>query len=170
MTNYALSLSESDQKIYAILEFAKEKYKVVKRETVKENTISNDEAELLVIKIDHMRRSGPYVKTLESWSDQLTVSAALFISNDCGIILVIEGDKRSTSKFLLNWKTQNIDVDSKGKPCKEKMTQVLYRETLVKNVGIIQKDFNERFSIHHCNRLMDFVNGKHVSNVLQLSL
>lgn len=164
VSKYALSLSEVDQKIYTILEFAKEKYELLKRESVKENGVCEDEVELLVIKIDHMRRSGPYVKTLESWSNQLNVTAVLFISSDCGLIFVMEGDKSSTSKFLLNWKTHSIDVDSKGKPCKEKMTQVLYREK-VDDIGLL-KDFNGRFSVHNCSKLLDFVEGKKIFKIL----
>ena len=38
-----------------------------------------------------------------------------------------------TEKFITRLKTETVDVDSKGKSCKEKMSKILYHEILTKS-------------------------------------
>ena len=83
---------------------------------------------VLVVRVDHMRRSGPYLRTLEAWTLQLGLATLVAVSRDRGIVIIAEGDRAQLTKLLLNWKTVNIDVDSRGKPCKERMILVVYRE------------------------------------------
>ena len=85
-------------------------------------------SEIIVVKIDHMRNSSAYVKTLKSWTEMFSLRSVLFVSRDRGLILLSEGRREDLNKLVIAWKTENVDVDSKGKPCKEKMLQVLLRE------------------------------------------
>merc|ERR1712059_137808 len=91
-------------------------FKVIKREL-----------ELLVVKVDHMRNVTEYVRTLEGWTISLNLHGFLVFSKDKGIIFLLEGDKGRIGQFLINWKTVNIDVDSRGRPCKERMMQLVFR-------------------------------------------
>ena len=143
-----------------VIEFAKEKYEDLKNETVKESICSDVEYEVIVVKIDHMRKSGPYVRTLESWTQQLGLVGVLSISNDQGLVLLLEGDKCQITKFLLNWKTVNIDVDSRGKPCKERMIQILHREKTYKAEQQIGNEPSDNFNVIECDNIIDFYTNK----------
>ena len=79
-------LDSHEQKMISIIEHAKERYNDMKLDEVKEHLVQDVEIELIIVKIDHMRRSGPYVRTLESWSQQMGLVAILMISNDQGRI------------------------------------------------------------------------------------
>ena len=172
ISEFSKSLGDGvDHKLSVILDFAKEKYNLMKVEVKQEANVIKVDTEMLVIKIDHMRKSGQYVKTLETWADNLAVHAALFVSSKQGLILVMEGSSSSISKYLLQWKTQNIDVDSRGKQCKEKMIQILYRQTSCEN-NVIETGLKNRsensgyFQTIDCNDLFECVSNN-LFNVLK---
>ena len=56
----------------AVLEFAKEKYESIRIDHEKEFKLVDDQTELVVVKIDHMRNSSNYVKTLENWTEEFS--------------------------------------------------------------------------------------------------
>jgi len=139
----------------AIIDFSKDTYENFKDDDRKEAIIQDIEEEILIVKIDHMRKSGSYTKTLESWSKELGLVTLVVMSCDQGITLLSQGDKCQVTKFLLNWKTTNIDVDSRGKPCKERMIQILHREK-VEDTNISVKTITEqRFAIKNCDKLSE---------------
>lgn len=159
-------LDSHEQKMISIIEHAKERYNDMKLDEVKEHLVQDVEIELIIVRIDHMRRSGPYVRTLESWSQQMGLVAILMISNDQGLVLIIEGEKGQITKFLLQWKTTNIDVDSKGKPCKEKMIQILYREKQ-KTSGALKDICSCDFQVKECDNLLEYFSGKQLEEIIK---
>ena len=132
----------------------------------KEAEIVEEERELLVIKIDHMRNSSDYVKTLERWSDQLGVRGVLVVSADHGLVFLLEGDKLNTSNFLINWKTTNIDVNSRGKPCKERMIQILYRRALDKGDEMLGEISRDNFHLIKVTTIKSTFHDKKIGKIL----
>ena len=124
---YNLSQGASEGRQLMLLDFAKEKYASYLSKDEQPDFVE-EPVELIIVKIDHMRSSDSYVKTLEKWTSLFDLTGLLTFSKDKGIILLLEGSKQNISKFMYNWKTVNIDVDSRGRPCKEKMMQILYRK------------------------------------------
>ena len=61
------------------------------------------------------------MKNLKQWSNRHAVSCTLLDSGRCGIIGIVVGVSRSVDAFMQTWRTQHvtIDVDSKGRSCKE---------------------------------------------------
>lgn len=76
--------------------------------------------DLVILKLDHMRNQTKYLKTLSSWTQDLNIKTVVFFLHKL-ILLVCEGLTESIREFLRRFKSCNIDVDSSGKPCKEKM-------------------------------------------------
>ena len=80
-----------------------------------------------VIEIDHMRNQTKYVKCLEQFAKQIGLKILiLHLSYKCKHWLILVHNNQDQSKqFLKNLKTQSVDVDSKGKPCKERLSSVI---------------------------------------------
>lgn len=76
--------------------------------------------DLVVLKLDHMRNRTKYLKTLTSWTQDLDLkTVVIFLHKQ--ILLVCEGLTANVREFLRRFKSCNIDVNSSGKPCKERM-------------------------------------------------
>ena len=67
---------------------------------------------------------------------------------------------------LLQWKTTNIDIDSKGKPCKEKMIQILYREKQ-KTSGALKDICSCDFQVKECDNLLEYFSGKQLEEIIK---
>ena len=78
-----------------------------------------------IVKLDHMRNRQKYLKHLKKWSADLNVGCSVLILKEVKYVVVLTGRKCDVDQFLVNWKTQCVDVDSKGKACKEKLMSVL---------------------------------------------
>ena len=48
----------------------------------------------------------------------------------CAVYVVLLGDNKAISEFIKRWKTQNVDIDSHGKSCKEKMMSILCQQQI----------------------------------------
>ena len=81
-----------------------------------------------ITRIKHMRHEKKYFKILNSWSKELGIRGKVLNAGLNAIYVVLVGSISSVSELLQRWKTQNIDVDSQGKPCKEKMISILCRQ------------------------------------------
>ena len=149
-------MEDIEQKMLAIIDFCKHTYENFKDDDKREAKVHEIEEEILIVKIDHMRKSGSYIRTLESWSTQLGLVTLVITSRDQGIVLLSHGDKCQMTKFLLNWKSTNIDVDSKGKPCKERMIQILHREKVDdKHISLIGIT-GHKFATVNCSILSEY--------------
>lgn len=105
-----------------------------------------------LIYADHMNDGKNYRKWLRKTSDHLSLrliikecssTSAFKNSNENGypkspvtdghpimILVAVVGNKVQVSSFLKKWRTTRVDVDSKGKPCLERMMTVLREEPL----------------------------------------
>ena len=87
------------------------------------------DVDVAVVLLDHIHNSKLYTKRLGKWSKECGVHCTLV---DCGshcIVGIILGECAAVDAFLQAWRTRNVDVDARGRPCKEKMIRVLCRET-----------------------------------------
>ena len=165
LRDFVASLDDGDQKLLAALDFAKEKYESFKIDHEKEFKVVDSQNEMIIVKIDHMRNSGNYVKTLEDWTELFSLTGVLVISKDEGIVLMLEGEKYGISRFVQNWKSVNIDIDSRGKPCKEKMIQILYRkETTNLLLNQLSKD---KFSFIKTDKFCDYFAGFEINDLIK---
>ena len=79
-----------------------------------------------IAKLDHMRNKHKYLKLLNSWAKELAIHGIILHTGSHSIYVVISGTSSSSvGEFLKRWRTRNVDVDSQGRPCKEKLLSVL---------------------------------------------
>lgn len=88
---------------------------------------------ILLLKLDHMRNKSRYIKTITRWIDELNLNGRLFFSGYL-ILIFLTGENGNVKEYLRRHKTCNVDVDSSGKPCKERMINVLVQEKAPKNL------------------------------------
>ena len=100
-----------------------------KEETAKKAAIKPSNFGLL-LHLDHMRNSKQYLKTLKSWAKELGLFCKIWLrtENYRGIPLLVIGRENDLNEFEKRLRSRNVDVDSKGKPCKEKMMKVLGKD------------------------------------------
>lgn len=99
--------------------------------------VTKEVVEVMMVKLDHMRDVANYLKTLDRWVKELCVRMVVVMSKDRGIVAVVEGAREDLGVLMARWKTTNIDVDSRGRPCKERMMAVVGRE-VVGEVGVME--------------------------------
>ena len=89
--------------------------------------------ERLVIRIDHMNRRAAYLRKLRNWSRELGILGLAFLRNGGtrrprgaeGVVLCLCGDGYALRSFATRLRTEHVDVDRRGKKCKEKQSKVL---------------------------------------------
>ena len=94
--------------------------------------------EELFLRIDHMNNAASYIKLLRRWTEQLGVCGGrlLHAAPDKGVprrenvlcCLHAEGD--ALKAFLQRLRTQTVDVDRAGRPCKERQATVQWQRPL----------------------------------------
>ncbi|XP_046550160.1 RWD domain-containing protein 3-like [Haliotis rubra] len=83
----------------------------------------------LMLRLDHMRAKSQYIKTIRRWTGELGLDGRLVFWNKL-ILILLQGHQSSLKEYLVRHKSVNIDVDSRGHPCKEKMMSVLCETSL----------------------------------------
>lgn len=82
----------------------------------------------VVIQLNHVRDVKRYSKVLQSACEDFGLVAKMLFRTQGGPLLVGRSKSQEEIKeFLKALKSRNVDVDSKGMPCKERMCSVLYR-------------------------------------------
>jgi hypothetical protein len=76
-----------------------------------------------LLRLDHMRDRARYGRTLADWAAELGLEGRL-VFNEALIIVLVHGIDGAIREFLLRARTRPVDVDSKGRPCKEHMLRV----------------------------------------------
>jgi len=93
-----------------------------------------DDREECILKIDHMNDADGYRKILRNWARALALSGRVLYANSGkrvhGVFVVLHGAPSSVSTFLQRLRTENVDVDRSGRPCKERQSTVLARRPL----------------------------------------
>lgn len=83
---------------------------------------------VLIARLDHIRNKDKYLKLLQTWARELGVHGKILNVGKHHIYPVLLGPERTIAEFLRRWRTEKVDVDSRGRPCKERMIEVLYQE------------------------------------------
>ncbi|XP_046374794.2 RWD domain-containing protein 3-like [Haliotis rufescens] len=102
----------------------------------------------LMLHLDHMRAKSQYVKTIRRWTAELGLDGRLVFWNRL-ILILLQGSPSSLKEYMVRHKSVNIDVDSRGHPCKEKMMSVLCETSLPANARF------EDFSVVECESLKE---------------
>ena len=99
--------------------------------------VLNSEASrhVCVAKIDHMRSERKYFKLLKSWSEELDMSGKVVNAGPHHIYTLLLGDERSLAEFVRRWRTQCVDEDAQGRPCRERLMRVLCQSEQAAGVG-----------------------------------
>ncbi len=113
-----------------------------------DNLMSNEAASTshwVVLSIDHMRDHKQYMKSLSQWVKQLDLRGYLYHLLPVevmvkGVYIILIGDEGACSEFQKRLRTQSIDVDSKGKPCKERMASNLFSGSYSCNITTLVVD------------------------------
>lgn len=114
---------------------------------------------VILLKIDHMRSKNRYIKTITRWVQELNLSGRLFFVSSL-IFLLLAGKDSDVREYLRRHKTCNVDVDSSGKPCKERMMNVLVQEQAPSKLRISDFDKEECIStIQLTERFMELQLG-----------
>ena len=95
----------------------------------------SDRLHVSITQFDHMRNQQSYVKTLERWIKDLEIAGTLIFCGRAKIYLILFGSEDKLRAFQQLLKTSNVDVNSRGRPCKEKLSKVLCFESAEKACG-----------------------------------
>ncbi len=97
------------------------------------NTAAEAVEEAVVV-IDHMNEAVPYMRLLERWaSEEGLEGAVLYAGGDGsgrrvhGVTVVLQGGAAGVGGFLQRLRTELVDVDAKGRRCRERQSTVLCR-------------------------------------------
>ena len=64
--------------------------------------------EVLVAKLDHMRDSAQYLKTLSKWTSELNLVMLVVAAKDVGVVVVVEGEEGALSNLITRYRSYNI--------------------------------------------------------------
>ncbi|KFM66882.1 RWD domain-containing protein 3, partial [Stegodyphus mimosarum] len=131
------------------------------KETLKSKTLMlrTQDYFLAVIQIDHMRNKNKYSKLLTSWVSELDLHGALIFCQRW-IFLILQNSKKNIKEFITRLKIVPIDVDSSGKPCKEKMCKILYEGTGFNSFSSFSTE-----ELKTLNDLEDFMTAQNLENI-----
>ena len=74
-----------------------------------------------------MRSKSKYTKILKSWMVEFNINGFLVFYGRL-ILMIVEGQSESVRTYLVRHRTVNVDVDSSGQPCKERLMTCLWDE------------------------------------------
>ena len=78
----------------------------------------------VVFTLDHMRSKQKYTKLITGWMEELNlVGRVIFFKK--AIWVLIHGRNYIIKEYMKRHKTCNVDVDSNGRPCKERMMNII---------------------------------------------
>ena len=90
-----------------------------------------------VIVIDHMNDARPYAERLKRWAGGLravlfsrSAPTAAAPSRREGAVLVLQGDDDLVGGLLTSLRSEAVDRDRRGRPCKERQAKVLRRSAM----------------------------------------
>jgi Protein of unknown function (DUF1115) len=102
-----------------------------------------------LVYVDHMNDTKGYRKWLRKTAkevDCFLLMKQTYPNHDFSkkpiIVVAIVGDADLVGQFLKRWRTSRVDVDSKGKPCFERMTTVLIEGVIADHAGLASIDWD----------------------------
>ena len=92
---------------------------------------AKEEEEELIVRIDHMNDHASYMRSLERWAADGGLAGVLLYDESGkrvhGVVLVLQGGARAITAFLHRLRTELVDVDARGRRCRERQSTVLCR-------------------------------------------
>ena len=61
--------------------------------------------EVLVAKLDHMRDSAQYLKTLSKWTSELNLVMLVVVAKDVGVVVVVEGEEGALTNLITRYRS-----------------------------------------------------------------
>ncbi|XP_069792462.1 RWD domain-containing protein 3 [Narcine bancroftii] len=114
-------------------------------------TTGDDGIWMVLLKLDHMRAKGKYIRCIEKWTSNLRLTGRLMFMGKL-ILILLQGERKDIKDYLILEKTAKVDVDSSGRRCKEKMMNVLCEEKLhagqYRLTNFAVKEFTSRSKLH----------------------
>lgn len=77
-----------------------------------------------LLKLDHMHNRAMYTKTIKRWAAALQLSGRLIFFKSV-ILIALEGAREDLNEYLRLQRTECVDVDSRGRKCKERMMDII---------------------------------------------
>ncbi|XP_062612567.1 RWD domain-containing protein 3-like [Saccostrea cucullata] len=106
----------------------------------------NDQGEgtvTAVLMLDHMRSKTRYIQTIQKWVSSLSIQGCLVFVGKL-IFLVLQGRSADIKEYIKLQRSSNVDVDSPGRKCKERMMSVLSQ-------GVIEGKGFQDFKVTECH-------------------
>lgn len=127
---------------------AKREGPVSSNEALREGPVSSSEAQgegpvTALLMLDHMRSKVRYTHTILKWATGLALAGCLLFVGKF-IFIVLQGHAANVKEYIKLQRSSNVDVDSRGKKCKERMMSVLHQGIL------LGKGFKD-FSVIECS-------------------
>ncbi|KAL3869124.1 hypothetical protein ACJMK2_041860 [Sinanodonta woodiana] len=91
---------------------------------------------MTLLHLDHMRSKNRYIKTITKWTENLNLTGRLIFFERL-ILIVLQGHHHDIKEYVNRQRSVNVDVDSRGQSCKERMLSVLSEQKM--------QDTNMRF-------------------------
>ena len=85
-----------------------------------EQNEAEEVTQTVIINLDHIRNHHIYTKTLRQGCREFSIQGLLLWHNNF-IWLLMSGTEGSIKEYLKRHRTCNVDVDTSGRPCKERM-------------------------------------------------
>lgn len=80
---------------------------------------------LCISHLDHIRSETKYFKKLKCWSQELSICGKVIDAGVHFVYVILVGRTDSLQELLHRWRTTLIDIDSRGRPCKERLMSIL---------------------------------------------
>ena len=80
-----------------------------------------------LVRLDHMRNETLYIGHLRKWTNELSVFCQIVNAGPHRVYVLLKGSMEDIREFLKIWKSQPVDIDKRGRPCKEKLMTILYQ-------------------------------------------
>eukprot|EP00198_Chlamydomonas_reinhardtii_P012318 XP_001701655.1 predicted protein [Chlamydomonas reinhardtii] len=80
---------------------------------------------VLLVKLDHMHNRGMYCRTLAAWVKELGLTGRLVFGPSGLLLELLTGPPARLRAYLVRHRTEAVDVDSRGRKCKERMMEVI---------------------------------------------
>ena len=128
-----------------IQDFLNKKYLKLQEIVSSEKTLELDTFYSTIIKLDHIRSKKRYSKFLQAASKNLALDIELLEAERLIFLKVISQSEEAAKDFVKTLRTSLVDVDSTGKPCKERMSEMLTISLLTEK----PKEFSIAFKQQH---------------------
>ncbi|CAF2080027.1 unnamed protein product [Rotaria magnacalcarata] len=131
--------------LYDLFTVLKSLYDELMMKRTKETVPLKESSSSILMKIDHMRSPNIYMKHLRQWTNELNITGGVLVIPHT-IFILVEGNNDNLKKFIIKLKTETVDIDSRGRPCKERLlTQIVAINTHSSKFSNFEKiEFNNR--------------------------